>query len=97
MEWIDDPLRPARSEIWAKRGEPDPAAIDLHPANEDAARVYMLTRQQVITAGRGQVVDISIPAVKIAMDLYGVRDQAKCLNRVRKLFHHRLEAQQRES
>ncbi len=55
--------------------------------NADAARVYMLTRQQVVTAGMGQVVDISIPAVKIAMDLYGVNDQLACLNRVRKLFH----------
>lgn len=50
--------------------------------------VYMLTRRQVITVGMGQVADISIPAVKIAMDLYGVKDQMGCLNRVRKLFHH---------
>jgi len=47
----------------------------------------MLSRQQVITTGMGQVVDISIPAVKIVMDLCGVKDQAACLNRVRKLFH----------
>ena len=60
----------------------------LFEDNDLDAKVYMLTRRQVVTAGMGQAVDISIPAVKIAMDLYGVKDQAACLNRVRKLFHH---------
>ena len=55
--------------------------------------VYMLTRRQIVTVGMGQVVDISLPAVKIAMDLYGVKDQPACLNRVRKLFHHFLKAE----
>jgi len=62
--------------------------VDLLDENMDASTVYMLTRRQVITVGMGQVADISIPAVKIAMDLYGVKDQLGCLNRVRKLFHH---------
>lgn len=54
----------------------------------------MMTRRQVVTMGvNGQIMDISIPAVKIAMDLCGVKDQMACLNRVRKLFHHFLEAQ----
>jgi len=48
----------------------------------------MLARRQVITVGAGQVADLSIPAVKIVMDLYRVRDQKACLNRVRRLFHH---------
>lgn len=52
----------------------------------------MMTRRQVVTSGMGgQIVDISIPAIKIAMDLYGVKNQMACLNRVRKLFHHFLE------
>ena len=41
----------------------------------------------------GKIVDISIPAVKIAMELYGVKDQTACLIRVRKLFHHFLKAE----
>ena len=61
--------------------------VDLREENEESARVYMLTRRQVVTAGMGQAVDISIPAVKIAMDLCGVKDQLVCLNRVRKLYH----------
>lgn len=55
--------------------------------NEDAAKVYIMTRRQVVTAGMGQAVDISIPAVKIAMELYGVKDQLDCLNMVRRVFH----------
>lgn len=62
--------------------------VELMEENAEAAQVYMLTRRQVVTAGAGEVVDISIAAVKIAMDLYGVRDQKRCLNRVRRLFHH---------
>jgi hypothetical protein len=61
--------------------------VDLLEENEESAKVYMLTRRQVITAGEGQIIDISIPAVKIAMDLCGVENQLVCLNRVRKLFH----------
>jgi hypothetical protein len=62
--------------------------VELLEENEETAAVYMLTRRQVLTAGPGEPVDISIPAIKIVMDLYGVRDQKRCLNRVRRLFHH---------
>lgn len=85
MEWIDDPLRPARDELL--KGA-DPTAVVLDPQNHDAAAIYMLTRNQVVTAGMGQPVDISIPAVKIAMDLYEVKDQRACLERVLRVFQH---------
>ena len=62
--------------------------VELLEENAEVAQIYMLTRRQVITVGAGQVADLSIPAVKIAMDLYGVRDQKACLNRVRRVFHH---------
>ena len=66
--------------------------VDLSDENDIDAKVYMMTRRQVVTVGMsGQIVDISIPAVKIAMDILGVKDQMACLNRVRKLFHHFLE------
>ena len=61
--------------------------VDLMPENADAAKVYMICQNQFITAGMGQVVDISIPAVKIAMDLYRVQDQKKCLSKVQAVFH----------
>lgn len=47
----------------------------------------MVTRNQFITAGMGQVIDISIPAVKIVMDLYQVQDQKRCLSKVMAAFH----------
>ena len=56
--------------------------------NEDAAQVFMTTRRQYITAEEGRVVDISIPAVKIAMDLYEVKSQRDCLAKVRQAFFH---------
>jgi hypothetical protein len=37
--------------------------------------------------GMGQAIDISIPAVKIVMDLYNVKDQLRCLNKVRAAFY----------
>lgn len=59
----------------------------LLPENQDAVSVYFVTRNQVITAGMGEVIDISIPAVKIVMDLYGVEDQKSCFQKVLHLFH----------
>jgi hypothetical protein len=58
------------------------------PENREAAEVYYMTRNQIITAGMRQVIDISIPAVKIVMDLLGVRDQKTCIMKVRRAFHH---------
>ena len=62
--------------------------VELAEENEDAAACFMLTRNQYVTAGQGQVVGISIPAVKIVMDLHGVKDQKGCLMKVINLFHH---------
>jgi len=59
----------------------------LLPENHAVVSVYMLTRGQMIVAGMGGVIDISIPAVKIVMDLLGVEDQKDCLYKVIHLFH----------
>lgn len=48
----------------------------------------MLTRGQVITVGQGQPADISIPAVKIVMDLLEVKKQRDCLLTVLRIFNH---------
>ena len=60
------------------------------PENRAAYEVYMMTRSQYVTAGMGQPVDISIPAVCDVMDRYpgGIDDQWKCLGKVRVAFHH---------
>lgn len=62
--------------------------IELKEENEEVAMIYMMVRRQFITAEQGQVVDISIPAIKTIMDLFGVQDQRECLTRVIKTFHH---------
>lgn len=47
-----------------------------------------MTRNQIITEGMGQVIDINILAVMGVMDLFKVRDQKTCLLKVHKAFHH---------
>jgi len=83
-------------EMWIDRnargipGDPpcDTCWVDLLDTNRGAVDVFMLTRRQVVTADQGQIVDISIPAIKIAMDLYEIKNQKECLLKVRRLFHH---------
>jgi hypothetical protein len=69
----------------------DTCRVVLAEENEEAAEIYMLCRDQIITRHNGKydtVVDISIPAVMGAMDIYpgGIKDRWTVLNRVRKLF-----------
>jgi len=61
--------------------------VPLREDNAEASVIYMLARNQVVTAGPGQIVDINIPAVAMLMDLYGIADRRDCLRRVRRLFH----------
>ena len=65
----------------------DGCRVTLLAENEDAALVYMITRRQYITGEYGRVVDLSIQAVKIVMDRYGVQDQRRCLEKVLKTFY----------
>jgi hypothetical protein len=68
----------------------------LREENEDVAQIYMLVRGQYVTRHNGRydvVVDVSIPAIKDAMDAFGIEDQRGTLLKVRRLFHHFLEDQ----
>jgi hypothetical protein len=83
-------------DLYAKRMPPqeppcDKCRVELLEENEEVVRIYMMTRRQIVTRHNGQydqIVDISIPAVKVVMDLEGVKDQKECLARVMRLFHH---------
>ena len=87
-------------QIYAERTPPgsppcESCRVELKEENEDAARIFQVSRNQVIAVGE-QVVDIDIKAVKIVMDLYGVKDQRTCLQRVRALWHE-IEGKRRAS
>lgn len=64
----------------------DDGSVELWTENREAARVYMVVRGQVIVGGMGGIVDLSIPAVKIVMDLFGVEQQRDCLMKIMRLF-----------
>ena len=94
MRWLDEtsPACDVCRATYAGMDPPkDPPCGECKPnllaGNQDAVDVYMLTRGQVVTAGMGSVVDISFPAVKVAMDLLCVKDQRDCFMKVRHLFH----------
>ena len=86
MEWQNEliAIPPAKREKYLNAT----GCVDLVPENQDAAQVYMTVRGQVVTAGNGQVIDLDFNAVKTVMDLYGVRDQRDCFEKVRTCFFH---------
>lgn len=63
--------------------------MELQEGNWDAARIYQITRGQIITLG-DQAVDISHAAVWQAIDRMGVRDPQRCFNQVIHVFYHML-------
>jgi len=61
--------------------------VALLDENEEISRVFLMARRQIITIGQdNRPVDISIPAVKVVMDLFGVEDQVGCLTSVVRLW-----------
>lgn len=94
MRWFDEtsPSCEACRKIYAEKAPPEEAPCGsckpvVDPENEDAVNAYLLTRNQVVMMGMETVADINIVAVKIVMDLFGVKDQRACLLKVRHLFH----------
>lgn len=64
--------------------------VDLNEENQEAAAIYQLVRGQIRTRHNGQydeVVDLDYSAVKMVMDLYGVRDQKEVFEKVRQTFY----------
>jgi hypothetical protein len=69
----------------------DTCWVDLNGENQEAATIYQLCRGQIRTRHNGQydeVVDLDYSAVKMVMDLYGVRDQRSVFEKVRRTFFH---------
>jgi hypothetical protein len=61
--------------------------VDLTDNNKDAAKIFLITRSQVIMSHNGPV-DINQLAVHAAMILYGVEDQRRCFEKVLLVFDH---------
>lgn len=56
--------------------------------NVEATNIYIRVRNQVVTAGMGQIIDLHFPSVQFVMDLYDVKNKKNCFERVLKIFHH---------
>ncbi len=70
--------------------------VELEEENIDAGRVYQMSKRQVrIAPGSGQIVDLDYAAVKAVMDIYGVKDQRDCFDKVVRTFHHFLAERQK--
>jgi hypothetical protein len=95
VAWLDEyaPTCPACRNMYGNRNPPEEppcitCRVELSEANQAVSAVYMLCRRQYVTAENGRVVGVSIPAIKAIMDIYGVRKQAECLERVLAVFYH---------
>ena len=76
--------------IHQKKNEEVPCDTCIEPLfeeNIDAIKVYFITQNQLIIS-MGQIIDLDINAIKIVMDLYEVRDQKRCLEKVMELFNY---------
>jgi hypothetical protein len=63
----------------------------LAKENEAVARVYMAVRSQCRTRFNGEydvVVDLDFVAVKVILDMYGIRNQKDVFHRIRAAFFH---------
>ena len=97
MEWLstqapkceDCKLTTIKGEPWSE-ARCENCRVDLMEENQDAGKVYIMCRNQVITAGMGEVVDLNLQTVKTVMDLYNIKDQRECMEKVTKTFRHYL-------
>lgn len=85
------PNCPACKELgnYAKQGESacDVCRTYLLGENADAARIYQLTRGQIVTLGEN-VIDLNHVALWQAIDRYKIKEPVKVFEAVNKVFHH---------
>lgn len=97
MEWLstqapkceDCKLTTIKGEPWSE-ARCENCRVDLLEENQDAGTIYIMCRNQVITAGMGEIIDINLQTVKTVMDLYNIKDQRECMEKVTKTFRHYL-------
>jgi hypothetical protein len=78
--------------MWERKEDESPCRaciVALEESNVDVVKVFLAVRHHIVlhqVEKDKQYIDLDIKAVKIAMDLYEVKDQVKCYERVRSLF-----------
>lgn len=72
----------------------DTCRTDLLSENEDVAKVYMVTRGQVISVYT-EVIDINHLAIEAALRRHNIQDK-KVFDKVIKLFHYFLKEQKEQ-
>jgi hypothetical protein len=75
-------------EIYAEKQEQPPCETcrpKFLSENEDALKIFFLTRLQMIVGVNGQPIDILHTAIHEAMNLYGVKDKISCFEKVIRL------------
>lgn len=90
------PICPGCKAMYAGRTPPDDppcdnCRVELADENREVAQIFRMVRGQVLTRFNGQydeVADLNFPAVKIIMDLFGVKDQRTCFEKVCRVFYH---------
>lgn len=85
---------PACQQVYAERTPPGPPCescrVELVSENEEAARIFMTVRGQVLTRHNGQydvVTDLNHLAIWAAIDGYGVKDRTGCFEKVLRTWH----------
>lgn len=78
--------------MWERKDDESPCRacmVVLEEENVDAVKVFLSVRHHVVlheVEREKTLVDLDIRAVKAAMEIYKVRDQEKCYEKVRRLF-----------
>jgi len=78
--------------MWENKNDESPCracAVILEEDNVDAVKVFLAVRHHVVLHEVDKdhtYLDLDIKAVKDAMEIYGIRNQQKCFERVRGLF-----------
>ena len=70
---------------------------DLMECNQDALRIWRLVKNQVVTVGMGQPVDLNQMAIWEAIDRYGVEDQIGTFEKIVVLFRYLVSKAKEES
>ena len=90
-QWLHDkPSCVTCKLIHQKKNEESPCETCVEPLfeeNIDAVKVYFIVQNQLVVS-MGQIIDLNINAVKIVMDLYEVKNQKMCLEKVMELFNY---------